>query len=282
MNDVTLRADFPGIADEHAAIAEEDAGVPILIAVDAINMVATLQAPDDRYEKMPSSASSATPADIALARHLFKKAASATEEILDRFVDFAALIQRHPQAGIGKKPTEWPAQLFPGNKRKALTISFRTLTIWFPSPPLAGGLAPGTVRTIARRITAGEQPPLAWRIYRRAVLLSGRMGQETNAVVEATTAVEVGVEQTLRTKEPRLAPILQSTSTNAQLTTLASVVFGQSFDAAHPKPYASIKKLIEVRNGIVHEGKSPTIDYKTMRTWLGDVRLLLEWLDTQL
>jgi hypothetical protein len=281
VNDITLRAAFPGIADEHAVIAKAVAGVPTLVAIDAIDMVATLQAPDDRYEKMSLSPSSAKPADVVLARHLFKTAAAATEEILDKFVDFAAVIQRHPQAGIGKRASEWPAQLVPGNRRKPLRISFRTLTIRFPSPPLAG-LAPGTVRTIARRITAGEQPPLGWRTYRRAVLLSARMGQETNAVVEATTAVEVAVEQTLRIREPRLAPILQSSSTNAQLTTLANVVFGQGFDAAHPKPYTSIKELIGERNRIVHEGKSATISDKTMRMWLGDVRLLLEWMDAQL
>ena len=134
---------------------------------------------------------------------------------------------------------------------------------------------------------------LAWRLFRRARQLGEEEDSLSEAIVVATTALEVGLTRALVSKaasrsqsekirRAELAVLLGTIPPNSKKTDWSTLLLGASLKTAAPADFNVADGMRQERNQIVHDGTPPTSTWAEFRRQLDAVRRSLEWIEARL
>lgn len=287
---VVVKADFPAPPDPYAWVSVGTDEKPELIGIQELWVRAHLTTPMDTIPAI-NDPRAPTEEEMNEAVRLFDTATPIAAEVVSTFLDMAA--QRHKRF-LGRQARGLSGQqiglqgvharLYIGEPPQVAKVGQPTRVTAFVHRSDIPALTRTDADEIAKAITAGEQPNLAWQLYGRAHRLFVLEQNHRQAILEAAIAVEVGLDAAYRRvgKDPESVELLiKFVPLREQMLKGANAVVGQSYAAADAKGYSRIDKLVTERNAIVHEGASGNLSESDLRECLGSVADLLTWLDAR-
>ncbi len=265
--------------DAPAQVTTAVAGVATVITVQEMAVRARFETNLDYLATLPSSHQPTTE-QWQEVETLRRDATGVAERTLRWFVEWVAL-KRGTYGVVVEQP---PTATFnclevgrPPNRIRFGTPGPRTTIIVGET-----GLNAREARTIQRRLVRWQTVGLAWQQFLEAHRRLHAEDDPRPAVVEAVTAVEVGLKDALRRKGrgSKAVELLAKTDRLRELMKeVADAVLGESYAAAAKREYDLLVGLIEQRQSLVHRGEPP--DASLLESQLGAVAPLLKWLDAK-
>jgi hypothetical protein len=274
-----LVTDGPWRPDAPAQVTHVRGGRAWVITIKQLTVRADFRTDLDYLAAVPADYQ-ATTAEWSQVEELLVHATNTAERILRVFINLVAVSRRAYAATIEVPPTATYNMLEVGKPPNH--VRFGKPAIHVTTTVGETGLNRLEARRLQRRVARGGTVPLGWEQYleahRRLVLAE----DPRPALVEAVTAVEVGLKDALRRKgrKSKAAALLVDTDRLRDLMKeIADAVLGQSYAAADHANYDRLDSLIKQRQDLVHRAKAPVV--ADLKIQLPAVRALLEWLDNQ-
>lgn len=284
---VTIGVTFPTAIDEDALgkpptpnaagkVTMASAGVALVISYGTLTVEADLTTDMDHLAILAAD-HSPTPSEEEAVKGLRRQAVGSAQLLFARFVELLAVSEKRFVITIERPPLIQLGYLTVGSKQNHIPWGHDPLqvTAWAGSD----AIPTNRIYEIANRAAAGERASLPWLLYREAFNRLVLEDDPRPSVVEAATAVEVGIKTGLREKRP--SPMVELLTDTPRVEMLlkegAAAVVGVSFAAADQVSYAKVDALLKQRHALVHRGQEP--DAAALKDQLPALRALLDWID---
>jgi hypothetical protein len=266
-------------AESSAQVTEVHAGKATIITVREAIIRADFVTELDYLATLPAD-HSPTSEQWAETEQLRTRATAVADRTLRAFLDMCAVLRRLFGLHLEEGPIVTLGRPYVG--RPPNPILFGTPALNLVVTTGSHGLTADDARQVRSKLQLGRTLPLGWLEYLEAHRRLFISRDPRPAVVEAATAVELGLKDALRRRRrgsKTIALLLKTDRLRDLLKEVADAVLGQSYAVADKNNYDKVVALIEQRHALVHRGQEP--NRKELEGQLEAALRLLEWLDVK-